>query len=300
MLKIDDGGRITPFSHAFRYPTGLAIDSKGRLFATDNQGVQNTFNELNHLREGMHYGVPKRYEEDLKVDAQPPAVQIPHPWTRSINGIAVLPDNFPIKEFAGHMIGAEYNGKHLIRFTYHEVDGQLQGATYFLTKPEFPDADANFLGPICVTVGPRQILRWQHPRQRLARRSEHGQHVKLTANGKLPAGIREIQATPTGFEISFTRPIDRTEAAKPGSYSISGYTRVWEWQLRDAGLGRYQPTIESVAVSEDGLTADLKVAPLKTGFVYEINCGLQVGGEALWPATGHYTLHRIPGKGSGK
>ena len=299
VLKIDSNGTPTPFSHAFRYPTGLAIDSKGRLFATDNQGVQNTFNELNHLREGMHYGVPKRYEEDLKVDAQPPAVQIPHPWTRSINGIAVLPDDFPIKEFAGHMIGAEYNGKHLIRFTYHEVDGQLQGSTYFFTKPEFPDADANFLGPICVTVGPTgEIYVGSIHDSGWLGGLNTGSIVKLTANGKLPAGIREIQATPTGFEISFTRPVDRTEAAKPGSYSISGYTRVWEGSYATPDSGRYQPTIESVAVSDDGMTADLKVAPLKTGFVYEINCGLQVGGEPLWPATGHYTLNRLPAKRS--
>ena len=301
VLKIAPDGTPSPFSHAFRYPTGLAIDSQGRLFATDNQGVQNTFNELNHLRQDVHFGVPKRYEEDLKVDAQPPAVQIPHPWTRSINGIAVLPDDFPIQEFAGHIIGAEYNGKHLIRFTYHEVDGQLQGATYFLTKPEFPDADANFLGPICVTVGPNgEIYVGSIHDSGWLGGLNTGSIVKLTANGKLPAGIREIQATPTGFEISFTRPVDRTEAAKPGSYSISGYTRVWEGSYATPDSGRYQPTIESVAVSEDGLTADLKVAPLKTGFVYEINCGLQVGGELLWPATGHYTLHRIPAKRSEK
>ena len=302
VLKIhSDGGRITPFSHAFRYPTGIAIDGKGRLFATDNQGVQNTFNELNHLRQDAHFGVPKRYEEDLKVDAQPPAVQIPHPWTRSINGIAVLPDDFPIKEFAGHMIGAEYNGKHLIRFTYHEVDGQLQGATYFFTKPEFPDADANFLGPICVTVGPNgEIYVGSIHDSGWLGGLNTGSIVKLTANGKLPAGIREIRATPTGFLMTFTRPVNTTEAAKPDSYSISGYTRVWQGSYATPDSGRYQPTIESVAVSEDGLSAVLNVAPLKTGFVYEINCSLQVGGELLWPATGHYTLHRIPGKRSGK
>ena len=301
VLKIAPDGTPSPFSHAFRYPTGIAIDAKGRLFATDNQGVQNTFNELNHLRQDVHFGVPKRYEEDLKVDAQPPAIQIPHPWTRSINGIAILPEDFPIKEFAGHGIGAEYNGKHLIRFTYHEVDGQLQGATYFLTKPNFADADASFLGPLSVAVSPRgEIYVGSIHDSGWLGGLNTGSIVKLTANGDLPAGIREIRATPSGFEISFTRPVDRTEAAKPDSYSISGYTRVWQGSYATPDSGRYQPTIESVDVSEDGLSAVLKVAPLKTGFVYEINCGLQVDGEPLWPATGHYTLHRIPEKRSEK
>ncbi len=263
--------------------------------------MQNTFNELNHLRQDVHFGVPKRYEEDLKVDAQPPAIQIPHPWTRSINGIAILPEDFPIKEFAGHGIGAEYNGKHLIRFTYHEVDGQLQGATYFLTKPNFADVDASFLGPLSVAVSPRgEIYVGSIHDSGWLGGLNTGSIVKLTANGDLPAGIREIKSTSTGFEISFTRPVTRAEAAKPDSYSISGYTRVWQGSYATPDSGRYQPTIESVAVSKDGLTADLKVAPLKTGFVYEINCGVQVDGEPLWPATGHYTLHRIPAKRSGK
>jgi glucose/arabinose dehydrogenase len=41
ILRIDGAGHITPIAHAFRYPTGLAFDGEGRLFATDNQGDQN-------------------------------------------------------------------------------------------------------------------------------------------------------------------------------------------------------------------------------------------------------------------
>lgn len=301
VLKIAPDGTPSPFSHGFRYPTGLAIDAQGRLFATDNQGVQNTFNEINHLRQGLHYGVPKRYEEELKVDVQPPAIQIPHPWTRSVNGIAILPDDFPIKEFAGHGIGAEYNGKLLIRFTYHEVDGQLQGAAYYLTQPDFADEDANFQGPISVAVSPRgEIYVGSIHDSGWLGGLNTGSIVKLTANGRLPAGIREIQATSNGFEISFTRPVDRAAAAKSSTWSISGYTRVWQGSYATPDSGRYQPKISGVFVSDDGMKVRLEVAPLKTGFVYEINCGLQPDGKPLWPATGHYSLYRIPSGGSGK
>ncbi|GIT28196.1 MAG: hypothetical protein Ct9H300mP1_02420 [Planctomycetaceae bacterium] len=63
VLRISRGGRVEPVGHAFRYPTGLAIDAAGRIYVSDNQGVQNTFNEINHLVPGRNYGVPSRFEE---------------------------------------------------------------------------------------------------------------------------------------------------------------------------------------------------------------------------------------------
>ena len=51
VLKIAPGGKITLVGHSFRYPTGLAINPAGDIFVTDNQGVQNTFNEINRSEE---------------------------------------------------------------------------------------------------------------------------------------------------------------------------------------------------------------------------------------------------------
>lgn len=297
VVQISPEGVPRPFSHAFRYPTGLAIDSQDRLFATDNQGVQNTFNEINHLRDGLHYGVPKNHEQSIKVDAHPPAIQVPHPWTRSVNGITFLPQDYPIKSIAGHGIGCEFNGRRLVRFTYHEVDGILQGAVFHFTNPDYPDVDANFLGPLSISVSPGgEIYVGSIHDSGWLGGLNTGSIVKLTPNGKLPAGIRDIRATAEGFELQFTEAVDKAEAAKPENYSISGYTRKWGGGYATPDSGRYQPDIESVDVSADGKSARLNVAPLKTGFVFEINCRLKVDDEALWPATGHYTLHRIPGK----
>jgi mono/diheme cytochrome c family protein len=298
VLRISlDGKELHPFAHAFRYPTGLAIDSRDRIFSTDNQGVQNTFNEINHLRDGTHYGVPKRHEEKLDVTASPPMIQVPHPWTRSVNGISILPESFAHKPFTGHGIGAEFEHKQLVRFTYHEVNGVLQGATYYLTLPDFADADANFLGPLSVSVSPRgEIYVGSIHDSGWLGGLNTGSIVKLTPNQELPPGIREIQATPEGFAIEFTHPIDLFEAIKPANYSISGYTRVWQGGYATPDSGRYQPTIESAAAALDKMSVTLKVAPLKPGFVYEINCNLKASNKSLFPSTGHYTLHSIPSR----
>jgi len=295
VLQISPDGTPRPFAHAFRYPTGIAIDAKGNVFATDNQGVQNTFNELNHLRDGFHFGVPKNHEQSLKVEAHPPAIQIPHPWTRSVNGISFLPESYPQKGIAGHGVGCEFNGKHLIRFTHHEVDGILQGATYFLSKPNFPDADANFLGPLSITTAPNGdiYIGSIHDSGWLGGQNT-GSIVKLKPSGPLPNGIKEIQATADGFEIRFQNPVDEAAAENPESYALSGYTREWKGGYATPDSGRFQPKVAAATLSADGTSVRLKTSELKKGFVYEINCLIKIDDTPLWPATGHYTLHRIP------
>jgi mono/diheme cytochrome c family protein len=294
VVKVSPEGKVTPFSSAFRYPTGLAIDSQDRLFASDNQGVQNCFNEINHLREGLHFGVPNYHDRDLKVDPHPPAVQVPHPWVRSVNGIQILPDNYKVKPLAGHGIGAEYEEKLLVRFTYHEVDGDLQGAVYYLSKPKWK-LDETFLGPLCVTTAPNGDIYVGsiHDSGWLGGLNT-GSIVRLRPNGKLPNGIREIRATSDGFEIRFHKAIDQAAAAKPENYSISGYTRVWGGSYATPDSGRYQANIESVKVADDVTFVRIKVDQLKAGYVYDVNCQLKDNGNSLWPATGHYSMTKVP------
>src|SRR5690606_30792956 len=92
VLRIDTGGTVTPFAHELRYPQGIAIDGQGRLFVSDQQGVANTFNEINHIQQGRHYGVRSLYDETSNEPETRAIVQVPHPLTRSINGIFFLPE----------------------------------------------------------------------------------------------------------------------------------------------------------------------------------------------------------------
>ena len=62
VLKVSPDGNVEAVGKSFRYPVGLGINSQDQVFVTDNQGVQNTFNEINLLQPGRHYGVPSRYE----------------------------------------------------------------------------------------------------------------------------------------------------------------------------------------------------------------------------------------------
>jgi hypothetical protein len=272
---------------------------------------------------------PPRDEDETRA-----AIQVPHPWTRSVNGIFFLPTTHDVGEdnsksaslarsrgredsenplpsraredastaridpFAGHGIGCEYNGRFLVRFTLQEVDGALQGAVYEFTSTTWDDENLTFLGPICGGVSPAGdiCIGSIFDSGWLGGRNT-GEIVRLRPNGKpLPNGIRELRAAPDGFELRFIHPVDPRAAAQPASYTVSAYTRVWEGSYATPDSGRYAAQIKSVDVSADATTVTLHVDQLRERYVYDVTCGpIGVGDDpSLHPGTAAYTMNRIP------
>jgi hypothetical protein len=266
---------------------------------SDNQGVQNSFNEINLTKFNQHYGVPSLYEEKRDAPKTRAAIQIPHPWTRSVNGLFFLKGRQPLHPFAGHGVGCEFNGRLLVRFTYQTVGDSLQGAVYYLTRPNVKNAEENFLGPLCGAISPSGHIYvgsihdsgWSGGRNT-------GSIVRLTANGKLPNGIRELRAIPDGFEIEYIRPINRKTAGVAANYTISGYTRNWKGGYATPDSGRYRVGIKSIEIAPGDKIVRLHVNQLKERFVYEVTCSKvnSADGTELWPKTGHYTMNQIPKK----
>ncbi|QDU07891.1 c-type cytochrome [Gimesia aquarii] len=298
ILKISYNGDIEPLGHAFRYPIGLGINSKDEIFVSDQQGVQNTFNEINFLIPGKAYGVPSqsdlRAKQNLKETRA--AIQVPHPWTRSVNGLTCIPKQFPNPALFDQGLGCEYNHRLLIRFTTQKVGDSLQGATYYFTRADVPPDEKNFTGPMSVAVSPKGDIYVGsiHDSGWLGGQNT-GSITKLTPNGKFPNGIKELRATSDGFELEFFKPIDAKKASNKDAYTIAGYTRVWSGSYASPDSGRYKVKVEEVTVSDDQKTVRLKVNELKEKFVYEVSCK-QIGqqGTKLFPVTGHYSMNRIP------
>jgi mono/diheme cytochrome c family protein len=290
VLRIGPDGAVTPVGHALRYPMGLAIDALGRIFVSDNQGDRNPFNKINRLVEGAHYGVPSLYEEEPRAPERAAAIRVPHPWTRSVNGIFFIPAG----PLAGHGIGCEYDSRFLVRFTLQQVGDEVQGAVYAFSRADGP-ARENFVGPLCGAVGPHGqiVIGSIHDSGWLGGRNTGALEV-LRPTGRLPNGIRELRATPDGFEIEFFAPPPRAAAERPEAYAISAYTRVWGGAYHTSDAERHRVTVASATVSADGRTVRLRVDRLREGFVYEV--GAAGVAADLWPATGHYTMNRIPAR----
>lgn len=322
MLKIASGsGKVTPYAHGLRYPMGIAFDARGRMFVSDQQGVQNTWNEIDEIKEGRFYGVPALHDEPAEAPETRAAVEVPHPMTRSINGVFFLPtDETPrssadlspqgtgpldparrrglLQQFAGHGIGCEYNEKLLIRFSYQEVNGELQGAMYLFSRNTWSNEQDTFLGPICGGIGPDGSLYVGsiHDSGWLGGLNT-GEIVRLTPQDDYPNGIRELRATPDGFEIEFLKPVDPKKARQKDAYSLSGATRIWKGSYGTEDSGQYRPNVTNITLSDDARTVRLKVDRLEPAYLYEVGIrGLTADGEELFPNTGYYTMNQVPGK----
>ncbi|MCZ6794412.1 MAG: c-type cytochrome [Planctomycetota bacterium] len=296
-LRISPSGALETVARGMRYPAGLARNSRGELFFTDNQGDGNPFNEINHLSRGGFYGLPGLHDPpfDRERRGELPAVQIPHPWTRSVNGICFLDAAGKFGPLEGHGVGCEYDNRKLIRFTLEEVDGVYQGATYPFSRPT--PAGGGLLGPIGCAVSPRGELYVGNIHDSGWGGGDNvGTVVRFRMEGELPPGILEARARPDGFELEFTRPCDPDRATDPESYSVSAYRRIWKGGYATPDRERHRPEVTPRGISEDRRRVRLEVRPLRAGFLYEIHCRpLGPGGEeAWWPATAYYSLKVIP------
>ncbi len=295
ILRIDSAGQITLLGRGFRYPTGLAITPDNQVFISDNQGVGNTFNEINHLIDGGKYGVPSLEDGADPGPSLNPAIQIPHPWTRSVNGIFFLGAT-PPGPFSGHGIGCEYDLRFLMRFSLQRVGNTYQGAAYPFSLPEQP-AQGGLLGTLSggqapngdIYIGSIYDSGWLGG-------PNVGELVRLRPKDAPPLGIQEITAFDRGFVVKFTQPMPLEAARDTSRYNISGYTRKWEGAYATPDSGRHNVTVESAEISADGRSVKLTVDKLQENYVYDIFCGKLSDDprKPLWPAVGHYTMNRIP------
>lgn len=296
--------RVEPFCGGLRFPMGLAVDGRGELFATDNQGHYNPFNELNHLQHGKRYGYINKLERvpGFNPPTESPAIEIPHPWTRSVNGICFLSDGLrdhvpgTFGAFTGHLLGCEFNQRSLIRMSLETVDGVNQGAAYpFSIQPEDP-ATSTFEGPHVVAVARDGDLYvgnlldsgWGGGRNT-------GSIVRLKPNDKLPPGIAEVRAAADGFAIRFTAEIDREKLAMAKNFVIERYRRESTPQYGGDDKDRTVVKVTAVEPSADGREVRLRCDKLEAGFVYEFHLqNLAADGATFFPAEAHYTLKRVP------
>jgi mono/diheme cytochrome c family protein len=296
ILQIDPDGKWREYAGGLRYAMGLVRNDRGDLFVTDNQGVVNPFNELNHIRPGRHYGFFNKGEPTDGVTTTLPAIQIPHPWTRSVNGVALIPEGFG--PFAGQIVGADYTTRKLIRLSLQRVGETYQGAAYQFSREDIGliARDETFLGPVAVAFGPDGCLYvgsmidsgWGGGNNR-------GAVERVKYVGPVPFGIREVRAHAAGFTLDFTAPADAQLAASPEQYTLSCYRRIPRGGYETPDQDRTRITVERVEVSADRRSVKLFVKPLRPTFVYDIAIGAIDGRkERPFPAMAFYTLNEVP------
>jgi glucose/arabinose dehydrogenase len=294
---------LRPVSSGHRFPMGIARNRAGDVFVTDNQGNYNPFNELNHVQPGKDFGfinaIDKNRPRQNRPPLTPPAINIPHPWTRSVNGICFLQS--PRQQwgpFEDHLIGCEYDTRRLIRMSLQKVGDAYQGACYPFSLEN--SRGENFLGPISCAVSPSGDLYIGSIRDSgWGGGANVGEVVRIappTDWKTFPAGIAEVKAFAGGFTLDFTQPVDGKLAADAKNYSLASYTRESTPAYGGPDKNRRAEKISRVELSADRRRATLHIDELRTGFVYEFHVkNLAVNGDAtFFPAEAYYTLNRVP------
>lgn len=300
--------RVESIAAGLRFPMGLALSREGDLFTSDNQGNYTPFNELNHIREGKRYGFINKLENKngFSPPFESPAINIPHPWMRSVNGICFLDTPVTAKSpsgsqskmfgpFEGHLLGCEMNERCLVRMSLQKVNGEYQGAVYPFSLPNGKSV-SNFEGPIVCKVAPNgSVYVGNLHDSGWGGGNNTGSIVRLTPTGQWPLGIAEVQATPDGLNILLTSNVDVRLASDKKNYSIRSYIRTPTPAYGGEDQKEKNEQIESLEYDDSLKIVRIKLGELREGAVYEINVG-NIGplNVSIFPNQAHYTMRSIP------
>ena len=120
---------------------------------------------------------------------------------------------------------------------------------------------------------------------------------RLTWNTRLPFEMRTVKAMPDGFEIEFTKPVDKKYAEDLASYNIESYIYKYHGVYGSPPVNSQKCPVKGVKVSDDGLKVRLIVANLRQYYIHIIKLdGIRdkENSYTLVHPTGYYTLNNIP------
>jgi hypothetical protein len=230
------------------------------------------------VREGKFYGHPaslvweKNWQggnplkmPDLKLDSMraKAVVLFPHGIMASSPTQPVVDHtNGRFGSFEGQLFVGEMNRSRILRVMLEEIDGQLQGAC-------IPFLDDNGLrkGNNRLAFAPDGSL-W-------IGQNDHGwagdrgiQRINYT--GKQPFDILKMHLTPTGFDLTFTLPVDPDSVSNMGHYKIRHYRYHYSSQYGSDQYDVEDVPVTAVQLSTDRKTVSLKLGAIEQGLIYEL------------------------------
>lgn len=225
-------------------------------------------------------------------ELQLPAVVLPHGILGISNSeIKVDNTNGKFGPFDGQVFVGDMGQSKIMRVVLEKVKGQYQGVAFdfragFQSGVMRMDFDNN--GNLFVGETNRG---WGS-----AGTTNSGlQYVSWS--GKIPFEMKTVKAKPDGFEIEFTKPVDKASAEDLDSYIGKSY--IYKYH---AAYGSPQTNIEEikfkgVKVSEDGMSVRIVAENLREFYVHEITLNgvkeKDTENITLHP-TLYYTLNAIP------
>lgn len=318
MVEITPDGQITPIAAGLRSPCGFVVTSQGVWLFAENQGEWVGSGHVTQVDPGDFTGhiaslewtrlpgstvrlrpgdIPDSGDPMHEVARRIPGIKTPAVWfPHTILGISTAgiyedTNGGKFGPFAGQFFVADQGQSKIMRMTLEQVKGVWQGASYAfregfdcgiirLTMGEDANLFAGQTARGWGSVGPKQ--------QGMER---------LEWTGLVPFEIKEVNARPDGFLLTFTKPVDPVSAADPASYRISGFTYKYHSVYGSAPINNLACPVVKAEVASDSLSVRLAVECLREGYIHEIKAAgvrSREGAGPLLHGTAYYTLNRLP------
>lgn len=319
LLEITPEGKMTPIATGLRSPSGFELNADEDIFYTENQGDWVGSGRMTHLEKGDFAGNPEGlvwsgepnsplqlkmediekesglslYEYSKKIpEMKAPAIWFPHTML-GISTSDLLYDTTGGKfgPFEGQLFVGDQGHSKVMRVFMEKVNGVYQGASFNfvegfssgILRMIWGSDNSMFVG--MTSRGWSSTGKEQYGLQR------------LVWNGKVPFEIKTIKAKDDGFELEFTKPINKTIASKSDSYQITSFNYKYHFNYGSPIVDQQKGVIKNIEISEDGLTARLKIDGMRLGYIHQIKAATLKSkvGEELLHDTGYYTLNEVPG-----
>jgi hypothetical protein len=224
-------------------------------------------------------------------ELEPTAVLFPYvKMGQSASGIACDISDGKFGPFSGQLFVADQTHSTLMRVDLEQVKGHYQGAC-------FPFVSGLASGGVGVEMTPDgSVFVGGTSRGWGARGGKDFSIQRIDWTGREPLAILRMLAQHDGFELLFTRPVDRELAGQAQRYKMQTYTYIYQSDYGSPEVDHTEPTIVSATPSDDGLRVRLVVDGLQIGHVHELHIDGLLGeqGESLWQPAAYYTLNFLP------
>jgi len=270
------------------------------MFYTDNQGDWVATCKLSHLERGDWHGHPSSdrwYEQagldepDREQDFKPPAVWFPYGRMGQSSSDILLDDTGgAFGPFEGQLFVGDQTNASIMRVDLERIDGVYQGACFGfrsgfacgVNRMRFAPDGSMFAGLTNRGWGSLGGRSWGLQR--------------LVYTGVLPFEVLHMRVVADGFDLEFTKPVDRRTAGQPGSYELSSFTYHRFEKYGSPEIDRRRHVITSAVVAADGRSVRLAIDGLRTGYVHELTAAgvRSEDGQALLHDEAYYTLNRMP------
>lgn len=220
-----------------------------------------------------------------------PAVWLPYGYLGiSTSEPISIPDN-TFGPFAGQVLVGDQGMSIIARVFLEKVNGEYQGAA-------FPFRSGFDSGVTRLAWAKDGSLFVGETRRGWGSAGDSDQGLeRLVWTEAIPFEMKSIRAMPDGFEIEFTKPVDRTSAEDLASYTVDSYIYKYHPVYGSPPVNTQKCGVKGVKVSNDGMSARIIVDNLRPAYIHTITlAGLKEKekGQALLHPTAWYTLNHIP------